>query len=57
VPVDSISIDDPDDRKFLEAAMGGEVDFLASNDVHLLRVRYVGRTEILKPASLMRILG
>lgn len=57
VAVDSIQIDDPDDRKFLEAAMGGEVDFLATNDVHLLRVRYVGRTEILKPASLMRTLG
>jgi len=55
--VDTIPIDDPDDRKFLEAAAGGEADFLATNDDHLLSVGYVGRTEILSPGSLVRVLG
>lgn len=56
-PVDDVPIDDPEDRKFLEAAMGGEADFLVSNDEHLLSVGYVGRTEILTPRSLARVLG
>lgn len=57
VAVDDVAIDDPDDRKFLEAAAGGEVDFLATNDDHLLRIGYLGRTEILTPGSLARLLG
>lgn len=57
VPVDSIVVRDPDDQKFVEAAAGGETDFLVTNDDHLLRVGYVGRTEILTPGSLCRILG
>ena len=55
--VDETAIDDPDDRKFLEAAAGAEADFLATNDDHLLSVGYVGRTEILSPGSLVRVLG
>lgn len=57
VKVDDIAIDDPDDRKFLEAAAGAEADFIATNDDHLLSVGYVGRTEILSPGSLARMLG
>jgi len=56
-PADDVAIDDPEDRKFLEAAMGGEADFLVSNDEHLLSVGYVGRTEILTSGSLARMLG
>ncbi len=57
VSVDEVQIDDPDDRKFLEAAAGSEADFLATNDDHLLRVGYLGRTEILTPGSLAKILN
>jgi len=57
VRVDDIPIEDPEDRKFLEAAAGGEADFLVSNDDHLLSVGYVGRTEILTPGSLARVAG
>ena len=57
VPVDSIVVSDPDDQKFVEAAAAGGTDFLVTNDEHLLRVGYVGRTEILKPGSLCRMLG
>ncbi len=55
--VDDIPVDDPDDRKFLEAAAGANADFLATNDDHLLSVGYVGRTEILSPGSLAKILN
>ncbi len=57
VAVDDVPIEDPEDRKFLEAAMGGEADFLVSNDDHLLSVGYIGRTEILTSGSLARMLG
>lgn len=57
VCVDSIPIEDPDDRKFLEAAAGGQTDFLVTNDDHLLKVEHVGRTEILTPRSVVRLLG
>lgn len=52
-----VRVDDPDDQKFIEAALGGETDYLVTNDDHLLRIRYIGRTEILPPASLARVLG
>ncbi len=57
VPVPSISVDDPDDVKYIEAAAGGDTDFLVTNDDHLLRIGYVGRTEILTPGSAARVLG
>lgn len=57
VPVPSIVVDDPDDQKYIEAAAGGETDFLITNDDHLLRIGYVGRTEILTPGSAARLLG
>lgn len=56
-PIEGIHIDDLDDRKFLEAALGGGTDFLVTNDDHLLRVGFVGRTEILTPGSMVRIAG
>ena len=55
--VDDVPIEDPEDRKFLEAAAAADADFLVSNDDHLLSVGYLGRTEILTPGSLARLLG
>jgi predicted nucleic acid-binding protein len=55
--VDDVPIDDPEDRKFLEAAAAGSADFLVTNDDHLLSVGYLGRTEILTPGSLVRVLA
>ncbi len=57
VPVDSIVCEDPDDQKFLEAALGGQTDFLVTNDDHLLRLGHIGRAEILTPGSVVRVLG
>jgi len=56
VRVDDVPIDDPDDRKFLEAAAGGQADFIVTNDDHLLSVGYLGRTEVLTPGSLARLI-
>jgi len=56
-PVDGVLVEDPEDRKFLEAAFGGKTDFLVTNDDHLLRIGYVGRTEIVTPGSALRLLG
>ena len=55
VPVDSVKTEDPDDQKFLEAAAGGGTDLLVTNDDHLLRVGYIGRTEILTPGSALKL--
>lgn len=52
-----VLIEDPDDRKFLEAALGGGTDFLVTNDEHLLSIGYIGRTEILTSGSAARLLG
>lgn len=57
VIVDDTPIDDPADRKFLEAAAGGDADFIVTNDDHLLRIEYLGRTEIITPGSLTTLLG
>jgi len=57
VPVDSVRVEDPDDQKFIEAAVGGEADYLITNDDHLLKIGYIGRTEILRPGSAARVLG
>lgn len=57
VPVESIQSKDPDDQKFLEAAAGGNTDFLVTNDDHLLSIGYIGRTEILTPVSALKLIG
>lgn len=57
VSLDNLQIRDPSDRKFLEAAVGGDADFLVTNDDHLLSVGFAGRTEVIKPQSALRLLG
>lgn len=56
IAVDDVPIDDPDDRKFLEAAAGGDADFIVTNDDHLLSIGYLGRAEILTPGSFVRVI-
>lgn len=57
IPVQSVKVEDPEDQKFIEAAAGGDTDFLITNDAHLLRVGYIGRTEVLTPESAVKVLG
>lgn len=42
-------IDDPEDYKFLQAAVGGAADFLVTMDRHLLAVGEIGTTRIVSP--------
>ncbi len=51
MPVGDIQIDDSDDKKFLETAIGGQTDYLVTNDDHLLKIGHVGKTEILTSGS------
>jgi len=44
-----VTIDDPDDYKFLQAAAGGQADHLVTKDNHLLAVGEIGKTRILAP--------
>jgi len=41
--------DDPDDNKILECAIDGNVDFIVSNDRHLLKLKEYGNIPILTP--------
>jgi len=52
-----LTLDDPDDRKFVEAALGGETDYLVTNDDHLLRIHQVGGAEIVTPQAAVSLLG
>lgn len=45
----NLSIDDPDDYKFLQAAAGGQADLIITMDRHLLSVGEVGETRIVAP--------
>lgn len=58
IPVEEIdNLADPDDRKFLEAAAGGESDLLVTNDQHLLCLKSVRKTQIVTPKSAIKIIG
>ena len=43
--------DDPDDDKFVEAAVAGDVDFLVSGDSHLLSLGSYGDVDIVTPRT------
>lgn len=57
VPIENVRTADPDDQKFLEAAVGGDTDFVVTNDDHLLSVGYIGRAEILTPTSALKTIS
>ncbi len=45
----AVTIDDEEDIKFLQAAVGGGADILVTNDRHLLDVGEAGGVDIIKP--------
>ncbi|MBI2630229.1 putative toxin-antitoxin system toxin component, PIN family [Candidatus Pacearchaeota archaeon] len=47
--------DDPEDDKFIEAAVYGEADFIVSQDKHLLNLREYNKIKILKPEEAVLI--
>lgn len=44
-----IHIDDEEDRKFLEAGVGGKADLLVTNDRHLLDIGEIGAMKVVDP--------
>jgi len=49
--------DDPDDDKFLEAAVAGDVDYLVSGDTHLLNLDTFRGINIVEPRAFYEQLG
>lgn len=50
-PAPGVVIDDQDDVKFIEAALGGEADLIVTRDRHLLDVGEVENIKIVSPAE------
>lgn len=48
--------DDPDDDKFLEAAVAGNVDYIVSGDTHLLNLTSFRGIQIVEPRTFYEIL-
>tara|TARA_Y100000310_G_scaffold305546_1_gene345794 strand:+ start:586 stop:987 length:402 start_codon:yes stop_codon:yes gene_type:complete len=48
--------DDPDDNKFLEAGVTGKVDFIISQDKHLLKFKEYQGIKILNPEEAILLL-
>jgi putative PIN family toxin of toxin-antitoxin system len=48
--------DDPDDDKFLEAAVAGDVDYLVSGDGHLLSLNSFRGIDIVEPRTFYELL-
>ncbi|MEF8776118.1 MAG: putative toxin-antitoxin system toxin component, PIN family [Haloarculaceae archaeon] len=49
-------VDDPDDDKFLETAVAGDVDYLVSGDGHLLSLRSFRGIDIVEPRTFYELL-
>ena len=46
--------DDPDDNKFIEAAVTGNASFIVTNDKHLLKLVRYGKIEIVTPEAFQK---
>ncbi|MEK6937574.1 MAG: putative toxin-antitoxin system toxin component, PIN family [Nanoarchaeota archaeon] len=55
-PVEKICVikDDPDDDKFIECAKAGNVDFIISNDSHLLKLKEFEGIKIVSPSEFLK---
>ena len=49
--------DDPDDDKFIEAAVEGRAKYIISQDKHLLRIKEFEGIKIMKPEEFLTILS
>jgi predicted nucleic acid-binding protein len=58
-PEDDVTVvmDDPDDDKFLEAAVAGRVDYLVSGDRHLLDLDTFREIDIVTPRTFAEQIG
>jgi len=48
--------DDPDDNKFLEAAVQGKAEFIISQDKHLLKIIEYERIKIVHPKDFIKMI-
>ena len=57
-PLEKINIikEDPDDNKILECAKSGKVDFIVSNDNHLLKLKEFENIKIITPKTFVEII-
>jgi uncharacterized protein len=55
-PASQAVCSDPDDDKFLEAAIGANADYVVSGDTALLRLKNYQRVRIVRPAQFLKLL-
>ena len=48
--------DDPDDNKFIEAALEGKADYIVTQDKHLLNIQEFEGIKIVSPEEFLRFL-
>ncbi len=58
VPTEEVDIvkSDPDDNKFIEAALEAKADFIVSQDKHLLVIKEYQRIKIVHPDDFLKML-
>lgn len=47
--------EDPDDNKFIEAAVSADADYLITQDNHLLKIKEYENVKIIKPEEAIRL--
>ena len=52
----NIIMEDPDDNRVLECAKEGNVDYIVTNDRHLLKLKEFEGIKIITPAELLRLI-
>lgn len=55
-PQESINVikEDPEDNKFIEAALAGKADIIVSQDHHLLKLKNYGKIKIVTPEEFLK---
>ena len=48
--------DDPDDNKFIEAALEGKADYIVTQDRHLLKIKEFKKIKIIAPEEFIKLL-
>ena len=58
VPTEEVDIikNDPDDNKFIEAALEGKAEYIVSQDKHLLLVKEYQGIKIIHPEDFLKLL-
>ncbi|MGB9589024.1 MAG: PIN domain-containing protein [Armatimonadota bacterium] len=52
----SVVADDPEDDKFLDCALAANVEYVVTNDEHLLRMKTFDEVSIVKPSEFKQLL-